>query len=173
MQWISVVVVAGDHWMSAVVQADGRRFLDVLNDKSSEILTVEEPRIYLGPEMTEPVVELPRAAIPKHNIVIAMLMDPDHEAPRKRAAHFVRKDTFDAYLTIPGFELKGYIHLSARTDAATFLSRLAKENTPFFPMTASSVSALGPLGEPAHAPVTFVNRSFVDLLFIADMPSLS
>jgi hypothetical protein len=39
-------------------------------------------------------------------------------------------------------------------------------------MTVSSVGALGPLGEPSTAAVTMVNRHHVDLLYVADMPTL-
>lgn len=172
MVWISVVMLVGDHWVSGLVVADGRRFQDILNDRTSDYLGLSDARIYLAADMADPAAVLSKAQVTKANIVLAMLHDDNHEAPRKRATSFIRKDRHEAYLTVPGLEVKGYMHLLQRTDPNTFLARLAKDGHSFFPVTQSTVSAVGPLAEASQAPVTFVNRVHVDLLFVSDTPSL-
>lgn len=172
MLWISVVLVVGDHWVSGLVSADGRRLLDMLNDKTSEFLTLTEARLYLAVEMTEPAATLPKAIVPKANIVFAMLLDESHEAPRKRATSFTRKEAYETYMTVPSLEIKGYVHLLQRADPAGFMLKLAKDGLSFFPVTLSAVSTVGPFGEPTAAPVTLVNRAHVDLFYLADTPTI-
>lgn len=172
MLWIPVVFLVGDHWISGLVSHEGRRLQEILNDKTSEYLTIHEVRLYLSMEMTEPVAQLPRATVPKANVIVAMLADDTHENPRRRAASFVRKDTYLVYLTIPRMEIKGHVHLTQRSDPGTFLVRLAKEGTSFFPVTQSTVSAVGPLAEPTEAAVTLVNRAHVDLIYLSETPTI-
>lgn len=172
MLWIPVVLLVGDHWISALIANEGKRLQDLLNDKTSEHLTLADARLYLTAEMTEAAAVLPKAVVPKDNIVFAMITDDHHEAPRKRANSFIRKELFEVYLTIPSMEVKGFVHLHQRSDPSGFLTRLAKDNITFFPVTQSAVSAVGPLAEASHAPVTLVNRLHVDIFYLAENPTM-
>lgn len=172
MLWIPVVLLVGDHWVSGLIANEGRRLQDVLNDKISDYLYLTDVRLYPTAEMTEPVATVPKAVVTKANIKFAMITNEGHEAPRKRVTAYVRKDAYEVYLTIPGLEVKGYVHLVSRIDPGMFLSRMAKDGVAFFPVTQSAVSAVGPEAEASHAPVTLVNRVHVDVLYISESPTL-
>ncbi len=168
MQWTSVALVAGDHWMTALVASEDRRVLDIVNDKGSEYLSLVEVRLYVSADLAEPVATLPKAIVPKANITFLMITEERHEAPRKRANFFVRKDHYEVFATVPGFEVKGYVHLNARTDGLAYLIKLNREGATFFPVTDSSVSQMGPFSEPSHAPVTLVNKAHLDVFYLSD-----
>ncbi len=157
--------------MTGLVATEERRVLDILNDRSSEYVQLAEVRLYLSADLAEPVATLPKAVIPKANVVFMMITEERHEAPRKRVSFFVRKDHFEVFATVPGFEVKGYLHLTTRMDGLAYLVKLNRDGSTFFPVTDSSVSQMGPFSEPSHAPVTLVNRAHLDVFFLSESPS--
>lgn len=172
MQWTSVALVMGEHWITGLLATEHRRVLDILNDKTSEFLTLAEVRLYQGSDLGEPLFALPRSVVPKARIALLLITEERHEAPARRATNFVRKDHYEVFLTVPGLEVKGYVHLTQRVDPIAFLSRLGRDGVAFFPVTDATVSQLGPFGEPAQAPVAVVNRQSVNLFYLGDAPSV-
>lgn len=158
--------------MTGLVATEERRVLDILNDRGSEYLQLVEVHLYLSADLAEPVATLPKAVVPKNNVVFLMITEERHEAPRKRVSFFVRKDHYEVFATVPGFEVKGYVHLTARMDSLAYLSKLNRDGSAFFPVTESSVSQMGPFGEPSHAPVTLVNKAHLDVFYLSDVPSV-
>lgn len=172
MQWTSIALVTDENWLTGLLATEHRRVLDIVNDKTSEFLSVAEVRLYRGSDLGEPLVTLPKAVVPKHRISLLLITEERHEAPAKRASNFVRKDHFDVFLTVPGLEVRGYLHLGTRTDSIAYLARMNRDQVCWFPLTDATVAQLGPFGEPAQAPVALVNRAFVNLFYLSETPAM-
>jgi len=163
-----VVLVADQHLIRCGVPTDGKRLLDVLNDKTTEFLRLLEPQ--LSP-MTDPqmrVAAFARGLVPKPNISLALIIEEKHEAPQKRANMMVRKNTFEVYVTVPGYEVRGFVHSERALEPLDFQARLVREGQVFFPITEVTLTPVGPLGEPFRAPAAMVNRNRLGLFFLAD-----
>jgi len=171
MHWTSIALVAGEHWVTGLISTEERRVLDIVNDRQSEYLQLAEVRLYLSADLGEPVATLDKAVLPKASILFLMITEERHEAPRKRVSFFVRKDHYEFFATVAGFEVRGYVHLTQRTDMLGYLTKLQREGSQFFPVTDTSVAQMGPFGEPSHAPVTLVNRTHLDVFYLSEAPS--
>ena len=155
-----VTLVTRDHRFTGTISTEGRRLLDVLNDENKVYLSLHPARVYRRADAETLVEEFPEAVVRKEDVSLAIIQDLKHEASRKRWSHHAPKPTFDAFLAVSGYEIRGKLHLSnAPLDLAAVLIR---DLGPFFPVTEAEVADANGQFEAA---VVIANKSRVSLLY--------
>ncbi len=160
-----VTLVTRDHSFNGTIATEGGRLLDLLNDENRVYLSLQPVRVYRRADTETLVEELPEAVVRKEDVSLAIIQDLKHEASRKRWSHHAPKPTFEAFLAVSGYEIRGKLHLNKPPiDLATVLIR---DLGPFFPITQAEVSDANGQFEAA---VVIANKSRVSLLYESTKP---
>ncbi len=166
-----VAIFAGTHWIVGLLHTDNRRLNEVANDRSSEFFSLTDAHVHAEPDLTQALTMLPRIVVPKSAVTLIASLEDRHEAPDKRRTYLQRKLAFPVFVTVPGTEVLGHMHLSARLDPIALLSRLAAEGSLFFAVSDADVIQLPRLGGGQLAPVVLIARALVTGCYLADAPS--
>ena len=156
---VNTILATHEHLLTAKVPTRGRRLLDVLADSNTDFLAVDDVRIFRRQGDTC-IETLPRAAIRKDNIAFALPSGTRHEAPQKRSTSFISKKTYDAFLMVLGYEIRGQIQLKEIDDPRVLLCR---ELGNFFPVPHGSVSFAGTRCGDRQSQVVLVNRNLISV----------
>ncbi len=162
-QGVHAILISHRHRFICTVPTGDRRLLDYLNDSITDYLHLRNVQVARHTERGRCVDPLPEALVRKTSLGLAVITSERHEAPQRRLASFVVKDRRLAFLTIPGYEVRGILHISARADP---LDILLFEKQAFFPLTQATVSGTGIGAGQITAPVVIVQKAWVELLAV-------
>jgi hypothetical protein len=165
----SVVLITHQHRIAGAVQTKGKRLLDVLNDKTTDYLDIRDVQVFRGTDTETCVAAFPEALALKADISLMVVLAEKHEAPRKRLYGFVRKRPYPVFITVPGYEIQGRMHLTGPPEP---LAVLARETDVFFPVTQATVSQVI-TGEPLEVSVVMVNKTCIGLFSLGEEPIAS
>lgn len=166
MEWTSVALLTRQHLFTGEVPTDGNRMLEVLNDQMTDYVRLSNGELYRAQDTAVPAFTFTQGVVSKHNIYLAMIAQDRHEAPAKRNHYFIKKRTSQVFMTVPGYEVQGTMHMTQFPDTATTISRVTRENQPFFPLTEATAYPIEGQGEPLSAKVILVNRNSVVLFLL-------
>ncbi len=163
-----VAVYAGTHWIVGLLSTENRRLNEVANDRASEFLSLTDARVHADPDLSQPLTMLPRMVVPKSAVVLIASLEDHHEAPDKRRTYLQRKQPYPVFITVPGTEVIGNLHLSTRLDPVALLARLGADGAAFFAVSDAEVAQLPQLGGAARCPVVLIARQSVTGCYLAD-----
>lgn len=164
-----VAVYAGTHWIVGLLNTENRRLNEIANDRASEFFSLTEARVHTEPDLSQALTMLPRMVIPKVAVTLIASLEERHEAPDKRRTYLQRKQAFPVFITVPGSEVMGRLHLGTRTDPVALLARLASDGSAFFAVSDAEVLQLPALGGAEIAPFVLIARQAVTGCYLADM----
>jgi hypothetical protein len=159
---VTIIVVAGQHSYSGLLDNRGSRVSDLLNDPGTQFLQLS--KVTLHQKFFERVVEsLPEVTIPKQGIDFVLLEQGKHEAPLRRQNARIDKRSFTAVVVLNDYEIRGTLMLKGVPDEVAALSR---ELAAFFPVTNTRLSMPTGAAAPTPAGIALVNKARVTLLHI-------
>jgi hypothetical protein len=157
---VDVELFTTDHVIRGFIETAGERLSDVLNVKNEQALVLRDVQVVrlLSIGKTPPVL-LPKAHVEKSSILFGLPIEQDltHKSLYRRAS----RQEYDIFILLPGFEIKGTIHLTERMDIRRGLTTRPED---FIPLTdAIATYVLYP--QVATRPGTIVfNKAAVTLL---------
>lgn len=166
-----VAAFAGTHWIVGLLNTDTRRLNEVANDRASEFFSLTDAHVHTEPDLSQPLTMLPRIVVPKSAVTLIASLEDRHEAPDKRRTYMQKKLAFPVFVTVPGSEVMGNMHLSTRVDPVALLARLAADGALFFAVSDAEVVQLPALGGGELAPVVLIARTAVTGCYLADTPA--
>lgn len=154
----TVILATERHLLLANVPNRGKRLLEVLNDHTTEFVTVNDARLFKQ-ESEPPRGELETAIVRKANLVLAILPE-QHEAPEKRHYSYVAKQMYSCLAVAGGYEIRGDLLLKGTREP---IPALNVELPDFFPITKATVSHASNLMRPTESAVVLLNKAWVGL----------
>ncbi len=103
---VAALFFVGQHTIAGFVEHSGTRILDVLNDASTEFLSVHGGATFRGIN-GQPIGEFELATVPKSAIDCVVLTEEDHEAPLRRKYALVEKKSQGVFVLLPEYEIRG------------------------------------------------------------------
>ncbi len=119
---VTIIVAAGQHSYSGLLDNRGLRVSDILNEPGTEFLRLTN--VTLHQRFFEHVSRLPEVTIPKNGIDMVLLEQGRYEAPLRRQHARIEKRSFSAIVVLSDYEVRGTIMLKGapdgcRTDSGT------------------------------------------------------
>ena len=167
---VQVALITHQHLFTGIVTTGGSRLLDVLNDSHAVYLPLDDVRFYRVGDAQNPCTVFTEGLAYVMSVNLAILRAREHEAPAKRQLAYVPKKPYSVFLTVPGYEIRGQLHLAYTSSEPDLESFLLRDAGAFFPVTDATVTASS--GEPIvqNGPVVFVRRSSLGLMCQGEMP---
>ena len=159
---VTIILVAGQHSYSGLLDNRGLRVLDILNDPGTEFLHLTKVAVHRKFFETD-VKHLGEVTLPKVGVDFVLLEQGKHEAPLRRQNARVEKRSYSAFAVLGDYEIQGTLMLSGSPDPVRALSR---ELSTFFPMTHAKLSVRGAPKDPVAAGIALISKSKVSLLHI-------
>jgi hypothetical protein len=166
-----VELVTHEHRFKAKVYTRGQRLLDMLNDRTTDFLQINDVEVYRysAPDVQLGVFE--EAIVRKKDLHLAIITHEEHEAPAQRLFGFVQKIPYHVFLTVPGYEVRGTIHLGQRHDHNP-ISVLSRQTGTFFPVTSATASQAWTGEAILDSPAIMINRDSLSLFYLGEDPVL-
>ena len=164
-----VQLITQEHLFNATVYTRGHRLLDILNDRTTDYLQVSDVELHRKGSPEDPVAAFSEAIIRKADLHLVIITGQEHEAPRTRLFGYVQKIRYNVFLTVPGYEVRGEMHLSGagRPDP---ISVLAQETSAFFPLTSATALHAQTGADVVVHPVVMVNKRSLCLFALSEKP---
>lgn len=165
----SVELITHEHRFTATVYTRGQRLLDMLNDRTTDYLQVNDVRVHRYSAPEDCVATFPEAIIRKDDLHLAIITGEEHEAPTQRLFGFVQKFPYHVFLTVPGYEVQGIMHLTREREPNP-IAVLARDVGTFFPVTRATASQALTGEEVFSTPVVMVNKRSLSLFYLGEEP---
>lgn len=164
-----VELITHEHRFKATVYTRGQRLLDILNDRTTDYLSINDVEVYRYSAPNDCVATFSEAIIRKEDLQLAIITGEKHEAPTRRLFGFVQKIPYHVFLTVPGYEVRGKIHLT-REQKAESVAVLSRETGTFFPITSATASQAWTGEDLLSTPVIMVNKRSLSLFYLGEEP---
>lgn len=164
-----VDLMTHEHRFTAVVYTRGQRLLDMLNDRTTDFLQINDVEVYRYSVPEQCVATIPEAVIRKEDLHLVVITREEHEAPAQRLFGFVQKVPYHTLLTVPGYEVRGTIHLTRQREPNP-IAVMARETGRFFPVTNATASQALTGQEVLSIPVVMVNKRSLSLFYLGEEP---
>ena len=173
---IHVTLLVGNHLLTGSVIPSAGRLLDLLNNRSSEYLTITNVQVYdlidaHGLEAESLLATLPHALVAKDSILLAIVIAEEAETGKQREDMHVEKRACAAFVTMPGVALRGTVHVPySPYHPITPESFMARDADRFFPITGVEiVAAYDGLRLPESVHVAMVRTAAIEVCHL-DIP---
>ncbi len=167
----AVILITYEHRFTGQVPTGGRRLLDILNDRTTEYLHIHDVQVFRSTDTGTCIAAFPEAVVRKADLSLVLITTEKHEAPEKRLYGFVPKKLYHVFLTVPGYEVQGRLHLTASSPEPVAV--LARETSEFFPITQATVSQVDGAAGTLQVPVIIVNKTSITLFYVGETPITS
>jgi hypothetical protein len=164
-----VELITHEHRFEATVYTRGQRLLDMLNDRTTDYLGINDVEVHRYSAPEECIAAFPEAIIRKNDLHLVIITGEKHEAPVHRLFGFVQKIPYHVFLTVPGYEVRGVMHLAARRTPNP-IAVLAREMGTFFPVTGATASQAWTGEDVLTCPVIMVNKHSLSLFALSQEP---
>ena len=161
-----IMLMTASHRIVGRIGTVGQRLSDILNNKLNTCLKVYSAEIFRHTDAATAIAHFSAITLPKAMINLVLLNEETHEAPTKRLYGYVQKDTYLAFLTVPGYEIKGTIHFTTLQKPEVFLTDTV---TSFVPVSQAMVVSANDAQSSWTTSVVFVLRTSI-ALFHLDTP---
>jgi len=156
---ILVDVITRDCWYSGSVVHRGFRLTDILNDGTSDILTMFDAVTGIVGTGTANV-RWKQVLLRKDRVLMA-IPKGSHEAPIRRRNNYLEKNQYGAMIVLPGHLISGIVHLPSRGKPAMLL----EENSTlsgFMPVTDVTVHNSNHDFAATRFNVAIIQRRFIE-----------
>jgi hypothetical protein len=167
----AVILITYEHRFIGRVPTGGQRLLDILNDRSTDYVHVHDVEVFRNTDPETCIATFPEAVVRKADLSLVLITGEKHEAPEKRLYGFVPKKLYHVFLTVPGYEVQGRLHLALSSPEPVTV--LARETGDFFPVTQATVSQVGGAGGSLQVPVIIINKASIALFYVGETPITS
>jgi hypothetical protein len=161
----SVMLTTSSHRMVGRIVNAGQRLHDIINNKLSTCLNVYDVALFRPTGDGTPIAQLPEVTLPKERLNLILLHEQVHEAPTSRLFSFVQKNVYQTFLTVPGYEVQGRLHITTLQKPETFLTDAL---TSFLPITQASVTHVTDASQSWTVSVVFVRRFSIELFHLGE-----
>ncbi|MFQ5341504.1 MAG: hypothetical protein ACE5F6_08145 [Anaerolineae bacterium] len=162
-----VQLITQEHLFNATVYTRGHRLLDTLNDRTTDYLEVSDVELHRKGSPEDTVAAFSEAIIRKADLHLVIITGSEHEAPRRRFFSYVQKIRNNVFLTVPGYEVRGVMHLIG-TGLPNPIAVLAQETGVFFPVTSATASHAQTGVDVVEHPVIMVNKRSLCLFALGE-----
>lgn len=109
--------------ISGQVDVRKQTLAEMLNDRTTDFLVVDDAYVSPIDRPGEIVASYPYATLAKANLTLALVANQEDALPRKQAyGSYYGAYLYKIFLTVPTFEVSGYLRLSARVDLRRILA---------------------------------------------------
>ncbi len=164
-----VELITHEHRFKATIYTRGHRLLDMLNDRTTDFLEICDVEVRRLSTPDECIATFEEAIVCKDDLHLAVITGEAHEAPAQRFFGFVQKIPYNVFLTVPGYEVRGVMHLSDPRRPNP-VAVLARETGVFFAVTAATVFQVLTGEEVFSCPVIMVNKRSLSLFALSEEP---
>lgn len=164
-----VELITHEHRFTATVYTHGQRLLDMLNDRTTDYLGINEVEVHRYSDREACVASLPQAIIRKDDLHLVIITGEEHEAPTQRLFGFVQKFPYRVLLTVPGYEVRGTIHLTDQHEPNPIVV-LSRQTGTFFPVTRATAAQAWTGADVLTCPVIMVNKHSLSLFALSEEP---
>jgi hypothetical protein len=166
-----VELITHEYRFRATVYTRGWRLLDLLNDPMTHYLQINDLRIYRYNNSSEGVATFSEGFVRKDDLHLVIITSEKHEAPIQRLFNYVRKAPYHVFLTVPGHEVRGTMHIVQQPDVNP-ITILTSQPGAFAPVTGATVSRAWTGEEILSCPVVMVNKNSLSLFCLSEEPAL-
>jgi len=154
-----VVLITSHHRYEGNLPSRGLRVADVLNDGSTDVVTLRDATaVGSGTRVQE--VRFDEVVLKKSSVLI-VFPQGEYEAPRQRRNKYIEQDRYGAMVTLPGYVFSGVVQLPTKPVPSFLLS----ENSTlpdFMGMTNVSIHSAMHDFAPSDSGVVIVRRGAVE-----------
>ena len=166
---IYVQLITEEHLFNATIYARGHRLLDILNDRTTDYLEVSDVELHRKGSPEDTLAAFAEAIIRKADLHLVIITGQEHEAPGRRLFGYVQKTQYSVFLTVPGYEVRGRMHLADRRRPDP-IAVLAQETGVFFAVTSATASHAQTGVDVVEHPVIMVNKHSLCLFALSEEP---
>lgn len=163
----SIMLATASHRIVGQITTAGQRLLDILNNKLNTCISVHGVTGFRYRDAKTPIIHFPVVTVPKPLINLLFIQEQRHEAPTSRLYGFVQKNSYATFLTVAGYEVRGYLHFTSPPKPELFLTDTL---TTFVPVSQATVSCAEDGSLSWETPVVFVQRSAIALFYLPESP---
>ena len=164
-----VEIIAHEHRFTATVYVHDQRLLDLLNDQTTDVLPINDVAVYRCSALEDAVAILPEAIIHKADLHLVIITREERNQPTQRLFGYVQKMRYPVFLTVPGYDVQGAMHLLPSHDLDPTTILVNKAST-FFPVTNATISEAWRGEEDFAVPVVMVNKRSLTLFSLGEAP---
>ncbi len=164
-----VELITHEHCFKATVYTRGQRLLDMLNDRTTDFLQLNDVEVYRYSAPEDCIGTFEEAIVRKDDLHLTIITREEHEAPTRRLFGFVEKVPYHVFLTVPGYEVRGQMHLGQRHDHSP-IAVLSQQMGRFFPVTGARASQAWTGEAILETQVIMVNKQSLSLFYLGEEP---
>jgi hypothetical protein len=154
-----------DYRMSGHVETGNRRLADILSDRLSDFLLLEDIYVSRIHKPGEIVANYTTGSLIKDQITFVVLPTEADGLSKDHAYPYLTRQMREVFLTVPSFEIRGSLKVVGKLNLQALLAIGTDKFMPLLNTTAS----LSLLPQVQFAgPVILVNKSSVELFCVAD-----
>ncbi len=159
----SIMLLTSTHRIVGQIVSAGQRLQDILNNKLNTYLNLYDVEIFGALGKAGASIRCPDVTVPKDSINLVLIQEQVHEAPTQRLYRYVQKSTYQTFLTVPNYEIHGYLHFTSFQKPEIFLADTA---TSFVPITQAQVICAIDAKQTWELPVVFARRFAIELFHL-------
>jgi hypothetical protein len=120
--WLVVDFFTHSYRISGHLDVRRQCLFEMLNDRTTGFLQLEDAYISPIDRPGEILASYPASMLAKANLTLALVTRQEDALPRKQAyGSYMGAYLYNIFLTVPTFEVSGYLRLSARVDLRRLL----------------------------------------------------
>lgn len=120
--WLVVDFFTQSYRISGHLDVRRQCLFEMLNDRTTGFLQLEDTYISPIDRPGEILASYPASTLAKANLTLALVTQQEDALPRKQAyGSYMGAHLYNIFLTVPTFEISGYLRLSARVDLRRLL----------------------------------------------------
>lgn len=121
--WLVVDFFTHSYRISGHLDVRKRSLAEMLNDQTTNFILLEDAYISPIDRPGEIIASYPASSLAKANLTMALVTRQEDALPRKQAyGSYLGVYLYNVFLTVPTFEVSGYLRLSARVDLRRILA---------------------------------------------------
>jgi len=160
---ITADIFTGSHRFSAQIALGHRRLADILNDRMTDFLTVENVYVSRINEPGNIIGTLPNASLLKSQITFIVVPTEEDGLSKEHKYNAFSKSIESVFITLPSFEITGKLEIIGKFDLKAILAIGTTKFMPVFNGTAKN--SFYPDVQ-FTAPVVIVNKTSVALFSV-------
>ncbi|MCC6790464.1 MAG: hypothetical protein IT336_02200 [Thermomicrobiales bacterium] len=155
-----VIVLTDRHVILAELPTFGRRLSDLVNDRLSRQLELENARVNRSDRPDDQLGHYDRLVVKKAHIHAILVISEPVRQTQQRLSTYVPKTPARISALLPVLLISGSVHVAARVDPAVWT--LDADGDPFVAITHAQVTLSHRHGPPIPVPVALVNRNRIE-----------
>lgn len=156
--------------VSAQIDTRHRTMNDLLNERLTAYLELFDSYVSRVDQPGHIVAHYPQAMLRKNGISFVIVTEEQSRPSGQRAYGYVGRSRYEAFLTLPFFEVKGEMFVPGKLDLRHFL---VKEIEPFFPIGAGIARLAFGSDITFEGEAFLVNKERTEFFGVTEPPSMA